>query len=461
MGKFVSNIRGFGLSWRSSKWFILVTIGLALFAETFLYGFLVPMLPYMLGSRLSVPHEKLQKLMSNVLAVHGIVSVIAGPVIGHFADKISSRKIPLQLSLLACIVGTGMVAAATSIPVLFAGRVMQGLAGASVWIVGCATVADNTDRSHMGKIQGIMMSFISAGLIGGPLVSGLVLEYFGYWTAWALPVALLGLDLLARFIMVENGPQIGKRDKEHMPRSEMCDDVTAPLLGSTEDTKSGPVAQNFWRVILTDERALAALFIGIATKTIATSFHATLPLFIEEEFGWGSRESGGLFACLILPTLVFSPIAGWLRDRHGVKTPAAVSSFFQVIVFGLLGLVGTKAFSWTSPTSGGDILYTGCVLAIGVAQPFMNVGSVELSIVVKLYQEESPGIFGSDGGMSRVVSLIEVAASLGTVLGPVIGGFIKETFGYNSMCWSWSVLNGVLAIVSICFLSRKRDRQQT
>lgn len=59
-------------------------------------------------------------------------------------------------------------------------------------------------------------------------------------------------------------------------------------------------------------------------------------------------------------------------------------------------------------------------------------------VVVKLYQEESPGIFGSDGGMSRVVSLIEVAASLGTVLGPVIGGFIKETFGYNSMCWSWS-----------------------
>ena len=40
--------------------------------------------------------------------------------------------------------------------------------------------------------------------------------------------------------------------------------------------------------------------------------------------------------------------------------------------------------------------------------------------------------------MSRVFSMTEVAIPVGTILGPVIGGFLKEVFGYTYMCWTWS-----------------------
>ncbi|RAL17045.1 putative MFS transporter [Aspergillus homomorphus CBS 101889] len=441
MKDFQRSNRTIGLSWRSSKWFILSTIAIALFSETFLYGFLVPMLPYMLQTRLHVSQVKIQQLTSLVLAVHGIVSVVSGPIIGHFADKSSNRKLPLLLSLIACFIGTGMVAGADSLAVLFIGRVMQGIAGSSVWIVGLATVADTVGGDDMGKVEGIMMSFLYFGLIGGPSISGLLLEHVGYWSTWCLPFLLLIIDFCARLVMVESRPlhiPSASSDRRESTGSLTCDAAT-PFCTSSQTLQAGSTAGNFWSIILTDRRALTALFVVVSTTTVSTSFHATLPIHVQETFGWGIGASGFLFACLNIPTLLVSPVAGWLRDRFGVRYPATASAAFQAVMLGLSGLAGTDYLPWTSVRTGGGALYTGCMLAIGVARPFtMNVGPVELSSIVRGYQEESPGIFGPEGGMSRVFSLDDVAASLGTVLGPIIGGFLKEYAGYTSMCWTWS-----------------------
>ncbi|CAG8242091.1 unnamed protein product [Penicillium salamii] len=437
MSNMFSNDGAVIFSWRSSKWFVLSTIAIALFAETFLYGFLVPILPYMLRVRLHANQAELQELTSLVLAIHGIVSVFSGPIIGHFADKTSSRRLPLLLSLGACIVGTGMVACSTSLAVLFAGRVMQGIAGSSVWIVGLATVADTVGRNDMGKVEGIMMSFLYTGMIGGPFISGLLLEYAGYWLTWSLPLFLLGLDFIARLLMIET------RVVETFVRGQETTSKTAqdsrPLLASSTTSQACTAEGNFWLIVLCDARVLTALFVSVSTTTIGTSFHATLPIYVQEAFGWGSGKCGSLFACLIMPTLVFSPLAGWLRDRFGVLYPAMGSAVFQAAMLGLLGLAGTDFLPWTTPEASGGVLMTVCILAIGAARPFtMNVGPVELSTIVKAYQERFPGIFGPEGGMSRVFSLDDVAASLGTVLGPLIGGFLKKNLGFAYMCWTWS-----------------------
>ncbi|KAJ5800087.1 uncharacterized protein N7518_002155 [Penicillium psychrosexuale] len=442
-----------GFSWRSSKWFILSTVAIALFAETFLYGFLVPMLPYMLRTRLHENQFRIQELTSLVLAVHGIVSVVSGPIIGHFADKTSNRKLPLLLSLVVCMIGTGMVAGSTSLAVLFVGRVMQGIAGSSVWIVGLATVADTVGGDNMGKVEGLMMSFIYTGLIGGPSISGLLLELVGYWPTWSLPLLLLTIDFGARFIMIESRSVENSNCKRESTGSE-THETTSPLL-APENSQTPSTAGNFWHIILTDVRALTALFVAVSTTTVGTSFHATLPIHVQETFGWGPGKSGFLFSCLIMPTLFISPLAGWLRDRFGVRYPAMASAIFQAAILGLLGLAGTNILPWTGTQAGGGALYTGCILAIGAARPFTtNVGPVELSAIVRAYQEDSPGIFGPEGGMSRVFSLDDVAASLGTVLGPIIGGSLKEHFGYTYMSLTWSVLYIILAILVMCFLGR-------
>lgn len=40
--------------------------------------------------------------------------------------------------------------------------------------------------------------------------------------------------------------------------------------------------------------------------------------------------------------------------------------------------------------------------------------------------------------MSRVFSMMDVADSLGMMIGPIIGGSLKEMVGYKCMSWTWS-----------------------
>lgn len=35
-------------------------------------------------------------------------------------------------------------------------------------------------------------------------------------------------------------------------------------------------------------------------------------------------------------------------------------------------------------------------------------------------------------------AIMEVAASVGMTIGPIVGGSLKESFGYDYMSWTWS-----------------------
>jgi MFS family permease len=79
-------------------------------AENFLYGFVVPILPYMIEKRLHLDPAYTQRFTTELLFILGLISVPAAPIIGHFADKTTSRKIPLLISLAGCTIGTLLVA---------------------------------------------------------------------------------------------------------------------------------------------------------------------------------------------------------------------------------------------------------------------------------------------------------------------------------------------------------------
>lgn len=97
------------LSVRSSKTFILVTICIAVFTDVFLYGIIVPVIPFTLASRASVPQSSVQSYVSILLAVYGAALLVASPLAGWYADKSSSRRLPLLIGLLALAGATIML----------------------------------------------------------------------------------------------------------------------------------------------------------------------------------------------------------------------------------------------------------------------------------------------------------------------------------------------------------------
>lgn len=75
---------------------------------------MVPILSFMLESRLNMDPSKTQRMTTAVLTVHGFVSLIFAPVIAHFADKTPNRKAPLLIALAGCVAGTLLVASTFS-----------------------------------------------------------------------------------------------------------------------------------------------------------------------------------------------------------------------------------------------------------------------------------------------------------------------------------------------------------
>lgn len=64
----------------------------------------------MIRVRLGLDPSYTQRFTTELLVVLGLISVPAAPIIGHFADKTPSRKIPLLIALVGCSIGTLLVA---------------------------------------------------------------------------------------------------------------------------------------------------------------------------------------------------------------------------------------------------------------------------------------------------------------------------------------------------------------
>lgn len=57
--------------WRSSTNFVIVVVCVAVFTDIFLYGLIVPVMPFTLARRVGVPNSDVQRWSSALLAFYG------------------------------------------------------------------------------------------------------------------------------------------------------------------------------------------------------------------------------------------------------------------------------------------------------------------------------------------------------------------------------------------------------
>ena len=82
--------------------------------DTFLYTLVVPILPYMLESRLGLDSSLLQTMSFWLLAETAAISVLLSIPIGYYADRIGTKRLWLLWALAIALVSTLGVALATS-----------------------------------------------------------------------------------------------------------------------------------------------------------------------------------------------------------------------------------------------------------------------------------------------------------------------------------------------------------
>ncbi|KAF2209012.1 hypothetical protein CERZMDRAFT_107259 [Cercospora zeae-maydis SCOH1-5] len=449
-------------SWRTSQTLLIFTSTLGLFTENFLYAFVVPILPYMIERRLRLDPAYTQRFTAELLVILGLISIPAAPIIGHFADKTTNRKGPLLLSLLGCTVGTLLVASTISIWLVYAGRILQGVAGTGAWIISFAMLAESAGTKHTGKILGLANSFVTGGIITGPAVSGVLLEWLGYWAAWSVPLGLLFIDLVARLAMVDVRPdQEAKLDVSGTatPTEEPAVGEGSPLLQPASPTNEEIVekpARGFYSVILSYPGAWAAMANVVAFGVIMSAFDATLPLHLRDVFGWGPAPTGSLFLGLQIPAMLTAPLIGWLRDRIGLRWPTSIGWVITAPLLWFTGIPGKSNFLGVGDGVAGERAFVATIVGIGLTMSLMRgAGAFQLTSLLYELKAQDPNMFGPGGGSSRMFSLTEISFNVGLLVGPILCAAITDAVGYYYTACTLAIVSLLTGLMSFLFFSHR------
>ncbi|KAK4865335.1 hypothetical protein LT330_009446 [Penicillium expansum] len=460
----MDDTKPWGYQWRSSRLLVVSSITVALFAETFLYGFLTPILSYMLEERLHLDPSQTQNYTTALLTTHGFIGLISAPIVAYLAEKTPSQKKPLLIALAGCFLGTLIIALAPCVWLLFVGRILQSMAGAATWVVGFALLANNVDKKHLGQSMGMAMSFVTAGMVGGPTVSGAMLQLFGYWAAWSLPLVVLVLDIVARLVMIEPGLESKKTSSSGKPTSKSVlgndggPEESTALLSETpspieaddcgEENKHD-LKHEYYKVMLTDPRVLTALANVVVVASLMSGINNTLPVHLRQAFGWKSLLISMMFFCLQVPNIVLSGPSGWLRDRIGIRGPTVFGWLALIPLLLLLGIPGDSHFPWAGGDAAGKSIFTSSLIALGSILPLVRgVGAVQLAYVVKDMEAKDAHLFEANRSNLRVFSMTEVGFSLGMMIGPLLTGSLFEWVGFFYMTVALAITCLIQAVIS-------------
>lgn len=152
---------------RAAVRFIFVTILL----DAAGLGVLIPVLPDVLR-RFSADPTFVSEWFGWFIGVYALMQFAASPVLGTLSDRFGRRPILLS-SLLGAAVDYLFMAFAPTLPLLFVGRAVSGLTGASM-TVASSYMADVSDDENRSANFGMIGAGWGLGFIIGPMVGGLL-----------------------------------------------------------------------------------------------------------------------------------------------------------------------------------------------------------------------------------------------------------------------------------------------
>ena len=121
---------------RSSNKFIYLVVNLAAFTDAYIYGLIVPILPYALTKHAHVQPADVQKWTGILLGAFGGGLFLSSPIAGYWADNSISRRTPYLSGLIALTASTIMYSMGSEVAVLVIARFVQGASSGFVYCTG-------------------------------------------------------------------------------------------------------------------------------------------------------------------------------------------------------------------------------------------------------------------------------------------------------------------------------------
>jgi MFS transporter, YNFM family, putative membrane transport protein len=312
-------------------------------------------------------------------------------------SEVCGRRAVMTVSVLAAAVLGLLAPLSPNLPVLVGIRVLEGFALAGVPATAMAYLAEEVEKSHLGRAMGLYIAGNAIGGLSGRVIAGILADRAG-WRVATAGVSVLALASAVVFAVV-------------LPRSAFFTPAAfrpRALLGT--------LGRN-----LADTGLLRLYLIGFALMGAFVTVYNYLTFRLSAPpFGLSTSVIGALFTVYLAGTWS-STMAGRLADRAGR---------YRVLVAGVLVAIGGVAL--TLPASlawivaGLVVLTAGFFAAHSVASGWVGgrarVAPAQASaLYLCLYYLGSSaagsagGVFWSGGGWPAVVAF--AAALLAVALG--------------------------------------------
>jgi MFS family permease len=405
----------------------LMVLSLGAIAYSLLQSLVVPALPDIQRSL----HAS-ETTVSWVLTAYLLSASVATPIIGRLGDMHGkARTLVIVLALLAA--GTLMSALASSMSVLLAGRVIQGIGG-GLFPLSFGIIRDEFPPGEVAGGIGLMSSLLGIGGGAGVALAGVVVAHLSYhWLFW-FPLAAIVVALVCTRLLVPESP-VKVPGRINWPAAIlMSAGLTVVLVAVTKTTTWGwgsaktlgliavglvllagwVLAEIRGREPLVDMRMmrirgvwttnLVAVLIGVG---LYSSF-ILIPQFVQEPQGTGygfgaSLVAGGLFLLpATLTMLVVGQFAGAIERRFSSRAALIAGAAVSAAAFALL--TTARGERWI-------VFLASALIGLGIGLAFAAMANL---IVQNVRQDQT----GVATGMNAVMR----------TLGGALGGQVAATF---------------------------------
>lgn len=382
----------------------LVLIFFTVFIDLVGFGIVIPILPLYAERFGASP-----LVIGCLLGSYSLMQCLCAPLLGKLSDRIGRRPV-LFVSLLGSAAGFLIMGLAHSLPLVFLGRIIDGITGGNI-ATAQAYIADVTKPEERSRGMGLIGAAFGLGFIFGPAIGGL-LGHHSLATPLIFAAALAAANAFAVLFLLPESltPELRSHPRAKLPLREV-------FQHAAHRKRLGMI--------------VAAYFV---TTTAFSLLTATYPLFTERRFGFGAIQNGGLFAMQgILAAIVQGLLLGWLIKRAGEK---------RLAIAGTLVLIASM---FLLPTSATTVML--CMATAGLA-----TGHGLVAAPLNSMASQSVDAFAQ----GRVLGLMQSAASVARIIGPVLGGSLLHydvlhlagaQFGQTAYWTSGAIVLAALAVI--------------
>ena len=393
--------------WKALVWFLTVT---SVFMSAS-YTMLVPFLPMYLIEELGVAQADVNIWSGIIFSTTFLISAVMAPIWGALADKKSHKAMAVRAAV--CLAISYAWGSFVQTPwELFAMRAFQGFS-AGLWPACLAIMTSTAPRDKMGWCLGLMQGGMTAGGVFGPLIGGLLAEFFGMRASFYFAGAALGLIALGLVFFIKGGEQ-------------------KKIIATADKKKNDGGSLKLLKVPVIQRMLFAAGVVQLAVMLV----QPVLPLYIAELQGSMDNivmVSGIVFSVVGISGVFAAPIWGRLGTNIGYRWALYVA-LFGGGVFGVIQAIPGDITPFVIWRFIGGIFFAGIFPAINAL----------------LAENTLPNERG------RVYGLSYAAQQIGSVCGPIFGG-LMATYWTNSIV---VMTHGFVMILLVILLYLKRPKNQ-